>query len=59
MSGIRAFDRQPVARTRYFALVMRPSEVATDQPGPLSSNTARSTLVLSAISGRNLKRSAT
>ena len=31
MSGIRAFDRQPVASTTCFAVTVLPSEVATDQ----------------------------
>ena len=31
MSGIRAFDRQPVASTTCFAVTVLPSEVVTDQ----------------------------
>ena len=40
MSGIRAFDRQPVASTTYFAVTVLPSEVVTDQRLVLSSNAA-------------------
>ena len=31
MSGIRAFDRQPVASTTNFAVTVWPSDVVTDQ----------------------------
>src|SRR6266446_2990782 len=59
IKGIRAFDRQPVASTTYFAVTVLPSDVVTDHILALSSKPARSTRVLSAISGRSLKRSAT
>ena len=59
MSGIRAFDRQPVASTTNFAVTVLPSEVVTDHSEVVSSNTALSTRVSNWMSGRRLKRSAT
>ena len=59
MSGIRAFDRQPVASTTNFAATVLPSEVETDHSDVVSSNVAPSTRVLNWMSGRRLKRSAT
>ena len=59
MSGIRAFDRQPVASTTNFAVTVLPSEVATDHSEVVSSKAARSTRVLNWMSGRRSKRSAT
>ena len=50
MSGIRAFDRQPVASTTYCAVTVLPSDVVTDHMLAPSSNAARSTRVLSWIS---------
>ena len=49
MSGIRAFERQPVARTMNFAVTALPSEVVTDHSEVVSSNTALSTRVLNWI----------
>ena len=59
MSGIRAFDRQPVASTTNFAITVLPSDVETDHSAVASSNAALSTRVLNWMSGRRLKRSAT